>query len=167
LRIRIPIAIAFVMLILLSLIGCASARIPQMGDKAPDFTLQSIDGKNISLSDYQGKILIIVFTSVNCQECEAQMPYLVGAYQQANGKLAVVDIYHMIFDPRLVQNYVTSKQFTAFPSLPDVNNTVANAYGATRYPPTNIVIDATGIIKYKKIGRFQSQQEIDDILKSL
>jgi peroxiredoxin len=159
--------LAVAALILMAMIGCGTARIPQVGDKAPAFTLESIDGKNISLSDFQGKIVLIVFTSVNCKECETQMPYLVGAFQQGNGKLAILDIYHMIYDPRLVRDYVTNKQFTTFPSLPDPNNTVANSYGATRYPPTNFIIDAAGIIKYKKIGPFQSQEEIEDILKSL
>jgi peroxiredoxin len=164
---RTAVILAIAALILMAMIGCSTAQIPQIGDKAPAFTLQSIDGKNISLSDFQGKIVLIVFTSVNCKECEIQMPFLVGAYQKENGRLAVLDIYHMIFDPRLVRDYVTSKQFTTFPALPDPDNTVANAYGATRYPPTNFIIDSAGIIKYKKIGRFQSQEEIEDILKSL
>lgn len=151
----------------MTIIGCGTAKIPQVGDEAPAFTLESIDGKNVSLSDFQGKTVIIVFTSVNCKECETQIPYLVGAYQQAKGNLVVLDIYHMIYDPRLVKDYVTSKQFTTFPSLPDPNNTVANSYGATRYPPTNFIIDSAGIIKFKKIGRFQSQEEIENILNSL
>jgi len=159
-------ALAVAIFGLTTIVGCGTAKVPQVGDKAPAFTLQSIEGKNISLSDFQGKIVLIVFTSVNCKECETQMPYLVGAYENAGGKLVVLDIYHMIYDPRLVQDYVTSKQFTTFPSLPDLNNTVANSYGATRYPPTNFIIDATGTIKYKKIGPFQSQQEIEDIIKS-
>jgi peroxiredoxin len=167
LRIKIPVILAISILIPMAMIGCGTTKIPQVGDKAPAFTLESIDGKNISLSDFQGKTVLIVFTSVNCKECEGQMPYLVGAYQQANGNLVVLDIYHMIFDPRLVKDYVNNKQFTTFPSLPDPNNTVANAYGATRYPPTNFIIDAAGIIKYKKIGPFQSQEEIEEILQSL
>ena len=166
-RTKTSIILTVAALILMAMIGCGTAKIPQVGDKAPAFTLESIDGKNISLSDFQGKIVLIVFTSVNCKECEGQMPYVVGAYQQENGKMAVLDIYHMIYDPRLVRDYVTNKQFTTFPSLPDPNNTVANFYGATRYPPTNFIIDAAGIIKFKKIGPFQSQEEIEDILKSL
>ena len=162
-----PIILAVSALILMAMFGCGSNPIPQVGDKAPAFTLESIDGKNISLGDFPGKTVLIVFTSVNCKECEAQMPFLIGAYQQANGSLVVLDIYHMIYDPRLVRDYVTEKQFTNFPALPDPNNTVANSYGATRYPPTNFIIDATGTIKYKKIGRFQSQEEIEEILKSL
>jgi peroxiredoxin len=167
LRTKTSIILSAIAFILISLIGCSTAKIPQVGDQAPSFTLESIDGKNISLSDFRGKIVIIVFTSVNCQECETQMPYLVGAYQNAGDKVVVLDIYHMIYDPRIVRDYVTSKQFTTFPSLPDPNNKVANAYGATRYPPTNFIIDSTGIIKYKKIGRFQTQEEIEDIIKSL
>jgi peroxiredoxin len=167
LQIKTSIVLAVAALILMAMVGCGTTQIPQVGDKAPAFTLESTDGKKVSLSDFQGKIVLIVFTSVNCKECETQMPYLVGAYQQENGNLEVLDIYHMIFDARLVRDYVTEKQFTTFPALPDPNNTVANAYGATRYPPTNFIIDAAGIIKYKKIGRFQSQEEIEDILKSL
>ena len=165
-RIRKTTVLALTCLALLSIIGCSTPAIPQVGDKAPAFTLQSIDGKNISLSDFEGKSVLLVFTSVNCKECEAQMPYLLGAYNNAGGDLIVLDVYHMIYDPRLVKDYVTSKQFSTFPSLPDLNNTVANAYGATRYPPTNFIIDATGIIRFKKIGPFQSQQEIEDIIKS-
>ena len=156
--------IAFVLLLLLS---CSTAQIPQVGDKAPDFTLESIEGKNISIGDFRGKTVLIVFTSVNCKECEEQMPYLIGAYQQANGELVVLDIYHVIYDARIVQDYVTKKQFTTFPALPDPKNKVATAYGATGFPPTNFIIDAAGIIRHKKVGPFQSQEEIESILKSL
>ena len=162
-----PIVLVAAIFTLISTLSCGAAKIPQVGDKAPAFTLESIDGKNISLSDFQGKTVLIVFTSVNCKECEAQMPFLIGAYQNAGGKLVVLDIYHMIYDPRLVQNYVNEKQFTTFPSLPDLNNTVANSYGATRYPPTNFIIDASGTIKYKKIGSFESQEEIEEIINSM
>jgi peroxiredoxin len=162
-----PIILAAIAFILLALIGCSTAKIPEVGDKAPDFTLESIDSESISLSDFQGKTVLIVFTSVNCKECEEQMPYLIGAYQQANGELVVLDIYHMIYDARIIKDYVTKKQFTTFPALPDPNNKVANSYGATRFPPTNFIIDTAGIIRYKKVGAFQSQEEIEDILKSL
>ena len=162
-----PIILATIAFISLVMISCSTAKIPQIGDKAPDFTLESIDGKSISISDFRGKTVLIVFTSVNCKECEDQMPYLIGAYQQANGELVVLDIYHMIYDTRIIQDYVTKKQFTTFPALPDPENKVANTYGATRFPPTNFIIDSAGIIRYKKIGPFQSQEEIEDILKSL
>jgi len=164
---KIPIILAVAILIPLAMISCSTAGIPQVGDKAPDFTLESIDGKSISISDFRGQTVLIVFTSVNCKECEEQMPYLIEAYQQANGELVVLDIYHMIYDARIVQDYVNKKQYTTFPALPDPKNKVATAYGATGFPPTNFIIDAAGIIRHKKIGPFQSREEIESILESL
>jgi peroxiredoxin len=162
-----PLILVAIALISLVMISCSTAKIPEVGDKAPDFTLESTDGKSISLSDFQGKVVLLVFTSVNCKECEEQMPYLIGAYQQSNSELVVLEIYHMIYDKRVVQDYITNKQFTTFPALPDTNNKVANTYGATRFPPTNFIVDEVGIIRHKKIGAFQSQEEIEGILKSL
>ena len=101
-----PIILATIALISLVMISCGTAKIPQVGDKAPDFTLESIDGKSISLSDFRGKVVLIVFTSVNCKECEEQMPHIIKAYQQAGGKLEVLDIYHIIYDPRLVLSLI-------------------------------------------------------------
>ena len=163
-----PIILAIiVVLVSLVITSCSTAEVPQVGDQAPDFTLESIDGESISLSDFRGQPVLLVFTSVKCKECEDQMPYLVEAYQQAAGELVVLDIYHMIYDARVVQDYVTEKQFTTFPSLPDPKNKVATAYGATRFPPTNFIIDGTGTIKHKKIGPFESREEIESILNSL
>ena len=164
---KIPIILAIIIFISLLMMGCSAAQIPQVGDKAPDFTLESVDGKSISISDFRGKTVLVVFTSVNCKECENQMPHIIGAYQQANGELVVLDVYHVIYDARIVQDYVTKKQFTTFPALPDPKNKVATAYGATGFPPTNFIIDTAGIIRHKKVGPFQSQEEIESILKSL
>ena len=161
------IILAIIVLISLAMISCSTAEIPQVGDKAPDFTLESIEGESISISDFRGQPVLIVFTSVKCKECEQQMPYLIEAYQQANGELVVLEIYHMIYDARVIQDYVTEMQFTTFPALPDPKNKVATAYGATRFPPTNFIIDTAGIIRHKKIGPFQSQEEIESILESL
>lgn len=161
-------SMAVALFLAIAMLGCqATTAVPNIGDRAPDFTLKTIDGDTVSLSDFRGKTVLIVFTSVNCRECEEQMPYLIEAYEQAKGGLAVLNIYHMIYDARIVRDYVTKKQFTTFPALPDFKNKVATVYGASGFPPTNFIINAEGIIKYKKIGPFQSRHEIEQILKSL
>ena len=160
-------------LIILSLIAsiaivmtsCGTAQVPQVGDKAPDFSLKNIDGKNMSLSDFRGKMVLVVFSSVNCEGCEKQLPYIKAAYEQPNGKLAVLDVYQ--FDAlNKVKDYVASKQLTTFPALPDPKGEVATLYGVARFPPTNFLIDTEGIIRAKKIGPFQSQEEIENMIKS-
>ncbi|HIE16661.1 MAG TPA: peroxiredoxin family protein [Dehalococcoidia bacterium] len=162
------VTIAVVIAIALTAPACGgSATIPEVGDKAPGFTLTTINGDTLRLSDFRGKIVLLVFTSVNCKECEDQMPYLLEVYQRAQGELVVLNIYHIIYDARIIKDYVTEKQLTTFPVLPDPENKTATAYGVTRFPPTNFIIDTEGFVRYKKVGPFQSSQEIEDILQSL
>ena len=47
-----------------------------IGQKAPDWTLQTDDNQNISLSDLKSKVLMIQFTSVSCGPCRASIPFL-------------------------------------------------------------------------------------------
>ncbi|GAI45264.1 unnamed protein product, partial [marine sediment metagenome] len=78
----------------LIMVGCGGvATIPQIGDKAPDFTLKNIDGESVSLSDFRGKPVLLVFTSVYCVECTEQMPYIEAAFERSGGKLAVLTVY--------------------------------------------------------------------------
>jgi peroxiredoxin len=166
LPIKAPIIIVVTALILISAIGCGTATIPQVGDKAPAFTLESIDGKNISLSDFQGKIVLIVFTKINCAECLKQIPYIKEVYEHSTSGLIILDVYQ--FDAaNKVKEYVESNQLTAFPALPDPGGEITSAYGVGLTPPTNFIIDRNGIIVMKKIGPFESEQDIEDVINSL
>ena len=163
-----PISLLLILLCIMILaIGCGAApQIPQVGDKAPGFSLESLDGKTVSLSDFQGKMVLVVFSSVNCQGCEQQLPFIQAICEQPSANLAVLDVYQ--FDAaNKVRDYVSSKQLTAVPALPDPRGEVAALYGVARFPPTNFLVDSQGIIRAKKVGPFESQEEIENILKSL
>lgn len=156
-------------LILLSwlTIGCSgTTAIPQVGDKAPDFTLEDLKGGKVSLSQFQGKTVLLVFASINCKGCEDQMPYLIAISEQEKENLVILEVYQFN-GANLVRDYVTRKGFVHFTTLPDPKGEVATKYGAARNPPTNFLIDNKGIIRHRKIGPFQSTDEINSIIKSL
>ncbi len=156
-----------VVLLALLCAGCGVAgTIPQIGDKAPDFTLKDINGEAISLSQFQGKTVILVFASINCKGCEDQMPHLVAIAQQEKENLVILEVYQFN-GANLVREYVSRKGYVHFPALPDPKGEVATQYGAIRNPPTNFVIDKSGIIRYQKIGPFKSPEEISFIIRSL
>lgn len=46
------------------------------GSKAPDFTLNDLSGKPVSLSDYRGKTVVLVFWASWCPDCRAEVPEL-------------------------------------------------------------------------------------------
>jgi peroxiredoxin len=145
------------------------------GSAIPNFTwqtvdcksLKTIDNKTLSLSDLRGKPVIIIFHKVmNCPGCAQQMPFIRAAYdQRTNAVLTVLTIYR---EDKIsaVRNFVTNKGYI-FTALADQNDVVATKYGFTRGAPITIFVDADGIIKEFKWGPFQSQEEIENILKSL
>ena len=62
------------------------------GNVAPDFTLKSIDGKNISLSSLKGKVVVLDFWGSWCGWCIKGMPDMKKYYEKYNGKLEILGV---------------------------------------------------------------------------
>ena len=59
--------------------GTASLKAPKL---APDFTLESLDGHNIRLSDYRGKAVLLNFWATWCGPCKIEMPWFVDLQKE-------------------------------------------------------------------------------------
>ncbi|MCV4783904.1 peroxiredoxin family protein, partial [Escherichia coli] len=46
----------------------------QVGQPAPDFQAQALDGKVYSLSELQGKVVVLTFWSTKCEICHSEIP---------------------------------------------------------------------------------------------
>lgn len=96
-----------------------------VGRKVPDFTLPSVAGGDVSLSDYLGKRLLLVFTQEGCSPCRELAPVL---NKMHGSELQVVNVYNSKLDrarawakaesiqfPVLVQEgLAVSKRFEAY-----------------------------------------------------
>ena len=52
------------------------------GAKAPDFTLQGLDGKTYTLKDFRGKTVVVDFWATWCPDCRKEIDYLVSLHRQ-------------------------------------------------------------------------------------
>jgi peroxiredoxin len=141
----------------------------------PDLTWQIVDceslnaigNKTVSLSDLRGKPVIIIFhKTMNCPGCAAQMPLIRAACDvRTNAELTILTIYR---GDKLsaVRNFASSKGYI-FTALADPEDEFATKCGFPVMAPITIFINAKGIIKEFKCGPFQSQEEIENIIKSL
>ena len=139
---------------------------PQLGKRAPGFTLENPAGESVTLSDYQGKIVMLNFWATWCTPCIAEMPHFQEIQENWSGdKDLVILAVNLREGATMVESWMNNKGYT-FPVLLDPVGQVASLYNAATIPRT-FFIDDEGIIKEIKIGRFTSQSDIEIILDSL
>jgi peroxiredoxin len=149
------------MSLLTCIIGCSVPEGSEVGDNAPDFTLSTLDGSQVKLSDLKGKPVMLIFWTTGCGACIYQMPFLETAYSELDGdvEFVTIDIQQNSY---AVQSFMDSYDTIYTFSIPvalDSDRTVTEAYNVM-YTPTNVVIDSKGIIQQIQIGAFTSTGQI-------
>ncbi|UTE77284.1 redoxin domain-containing protein [Rossellomorea sp. KS-H15a] len=124
------------------------------GDRAPDFTLTTLDGEEVKLSDYQGKKVILNFWATWCPPCKAEMPHM-EQYYEKNAKKESVEILAVNLTSqddgeKAVQQFVDGYELT-FPILMDEKGDIGDEYRAFTIP-TTYMIDTNGLIQHKIVG---------------
>jgi peroxiredoxin len=132
------------------------------GDKAPLFTLADVDGKTVSLADFQGKKVIINMLWLQCHGCVDEMPYF-QEFFQAHPDVPIVAI--SVYDSEnMLKAFGTARGLT-FSLLVDPGKNLNKSYIIAGVP-TTFFIDQSGIIKAIKDGSFENAAEIESILNS-
>jgi peroxiredoxin len=123
------------------------------GDMAPDFTLTTVDGKKVQLSDLKGKKVIVNFWATWCPPCKAEMPHMQNYYdefsQDENVEILAVNLTSGD-KVESVQNFVKDYGLT-FPIPMDEEGMVGQTYEAITIP-TSYMIDSNGRIQNKVVG---------------
>ena len=125
---------------------------PQEGFLAPDFTLNSLNSFEETLTDLRGKPVVINFWASWCPPCRAEMP----AFQQAQIEFLSEDLVILGINATnqdqitAVEEFVANNKIT-FPILLDQNGSISSLYNLYSLP-TTIFIDKSGIIQKIIIG---------------
>jgi thiol-disulfide isomerase/thioredoxin len=117
---------------------------------APDFTVKTLDGQEITLSKLKGKAVLIDFWATWCGPCRESIPHLIQIYRmnQSNG-LEVIGMSLDKGDGDTVRNFAKSMEIP-YP-IAITSEEVARSYGVTSLP-TAIFVDKEGKIRQKFIG---------------
>ena len=132
---------------------------PVIGEPAPDFQYQDADGQSVSLSDLQGKPVLINFWATRCSPCRMEMPYLQQVYTEWSGKGLVFLAINNGDSASRVGEFMQSQGFS-FPVLLDTRGSITQSYNIVGLP-TTFFIDKDGIIQDLKVGAFRSVAEIE------
>lgn len=110
---------------------------------APDFTLKDLSGKEVRLSDYKGKLVILNFWAVWCQYCKLEMPELNELDKELEkGQDAVLLTVDVQEEEKTVKDYLESAGISVR-VLMDNDGEAARKYGIDSFPNT-FIIDREG-----------------------
>lgn len=139
------------------------------GDTPPDFTLTSLDGDEVTLSDLRGKKVVLNFWATWCPPCKAEMPHMQKYYEQHakedNVEIIAVNLTseerEFSADGKIdtVMTFRDSFELT-FPILLDQKREVSPQYNIMTIP-TTYFIDSKGYIQRAISGPMDT-----DMLKS-
>ncbi len=123
---------------------------PTSRDPAPGFTLGTLDGQVVSLSDYRGQRVLINFWATWCPPCRFEMPAIESVYRGYSDRDFVVLGVNLEESPRTVQPFVKELGLS-FPILMDTDGEAAMLYGV-RGLPTSVFVDRDGMVAMRHIG---------------
>lgn len=120
-----------------------------IGDYAPDFVLEDLQGEEFSLSDSKGKYLLLNFWATWCPACREEMPDLKQFYLDNKNDVVVVGV-NLGESKKVVQNFITKGGY-GYPILMDYTKELSYIYQISVIP-TTYLISPEGRIEYVKRG---------------
>jgi peroxiredoxin len=150
------------------------------GQQAPEFSLYDSDKKEIKLSDYKGKnVVLLFFPLAFTGVCTTELCSIRDNYSIYNGLNA--EVVGISVDSVFVLDKFKSEQNLNFPLLSDFNKTASNAYGSLHEKfafgmegvskRSAFVIDKEGIVQYAEVLEVPTElpnfTAIQDVLKGL
>ncbi len=144
-----------------------NAAVQDNGSKAPDFTLSSVSGKDVSLSDFKGKVVIVDFWATWCPPCRKGIPDLIELQNEYKDKVAVIGIS---LDRENTKAGVPSFVDRMGINYPVVyfNDKVIIDFGGVNAIPTTFIIDQNGNIVKKMVGLYpksEYESKIKELIK--
>ena len=125
----------------------------EVGNLAPDFELETLDGETVKLSDFRGERVMVNFWATWCPPCKAEMPHMQNFYESNKEneiEILAVNLTDKDKGRTQIENFVKEYGLTFRIPL-DEEGSIGMKYQAFSIP-TSYIIDSNGVIVKKIIG---------------
>ncbi len=151
----VPVSVVFLLVI-----GVNAACALEDHPAAPNFTLKDLRGNEISLSDYEGKVLFLNFWATWCGPCRAEIPDFIEVYDEYKDQgLEILGVSVDTVSPDKVLQFVKMNEMN-YPVVMYTRDLI-NDYRPGRAIPATIIIDKMGRMRHKQIGPMSKEMVID------
>jgi len=123
---------------------------PLEGSKAPDFSLTTLDGKKVTLSQLKGKVVLLDFWASWCSPCRRSMPHIEETWAKYQKKGLMVIGVNVDKESSSAQKFLNGFK-VSYPVGMDPNAKVLGSYQVMSMP-TAFLIDKKGIVRHRIVG---------------
>jgi peroxiredoxin len=146
--------------------GSAGTCSASKGKANLDFTLKDVNGADVRLSDYKGKVILLNFWATWCGPCRVEIPEFVEVYREYRDRgFEILGVLAQDEPSREELNAFTSTYKVNYPIL-RANEDFENANGSLYALPTTFLIDRQGSICLKHMGPF-TREMVEREIKGL
>jgi thiol-disulfide isomerase/thioredoxin len=137
----------------------------------PEVTFQSLDGRNVSLGSFKGKVVLVNFWATWCEPCKAEIPGLIDFQRKYWDKgFTILGVAMDDEGKKVVEPFVQGEKFDVdgqkvlmnYPIMIG-NDAIANKFGGIIGFPTSVLISRDG----KVIKRFIGLVNMDSLKKDI
>jgi peroxiredoxin len=139
---------------------------PVIGKEAPGFTLESLTGGPVSLSDFRGRFVMLTFFATWCPYCQSETPHMVKVYNELGGQDFEIVAVSLGETKERVEAY-QQEYGVPFTLLLDPEGIAANLYYVQSIP-LSVFIDENGVILAGHAGALDEEalrEALADLMK--
>lgn len=140
---------------------------PRQGFAAPDFTLELLQGGEVTLSELRGQVVILNLWASWCPPCRAEMPALQRVYEANHERgLEVLAVHTTYQDSEAAAQDFVQEYALTFPVPLDRAGEISRLY-QLRALPTTFFIDRQGVIRQVVLGGPMSEATLQVAVQTL
>jgi cytochrome c-type biogenesis protein len=138
--------------ILLISMGAVAAVFSSGNDKAPELEMRDVDGNEIKLSDYEGKVVFLEFMSIECPTCQKLNKHMNEVYAEYKDDIVMISVdVEQQETASDLKDYAEEKGSNWIFAIPKDHNVVRTSFFVEQIPKVYI-IDKEGYVTYEGVG---------------
>jgi peroxiredoxin len=147
------------LILLLAVVAASVGAEPKVGMTAPAFSLPQPNGKQLSLKDLKGKVVILNFWDFGCPSCNLEVRHLEQLHRKYGARgLRVVGIAELEPNPDKVRQFLEQYRAT-YAVVMDPQQRVGKKYGVVAHP-TTLILDRAGVIRFTHTGFLKGDEKV-------
>jgi peroxiredoxin len=149
--------------------SCTPSDSTLRSQQAPDFTLPTMAGDNVTLSELEGTPVVLNFWASWCDPCSGELPYFESVAQESGQGIEVVaiDVGQSVSTVRSFFGDYEPTMTVALDGNGEVFADYCRVDNPKQYIPLTVFVDSEGVVQHLQIGAFRSGADLWDTLNSV